>query len=357
MRKGMRDILERNLSPKNINWLLSQLYKFFAIPLSIRFLKGKTLTGPLMAGIFVTYRCNSRCSMCDYPSRGDEPEMDTPGMLNVIKELMGMGVSGIGFTGGEPLLRKDIFELIRFVRSGNLPVTLNTNGILLNRKDITEQLVASDPTNINISLDSSNSATHDRLRGREGLFEQTTMGIKELASQIKHQNSRTMITVVTVLSNDNCDQIEDIAVLSRDLGAHRFGVMPMHHYEKGSCRAVADERLKNIPDRIKRINTLPIENSKRYIESLKEAFAGKPFPVACNAGYTSIFIDPSGRVAPCLGYVQIEKWLRQPGADESLKALWHSAEYAGIRKETSSCRMCYLNCQAELNFIWPPFFY
>ena len=310
-----------------------------------------------MGGIFVTYKCNSNCTMCHYPSRASREEMNTNEMVNVIREMSEIGVSGIGFTGGEPLLRDDIFHLIKYAKSFNIPITLNTNGILLRRKDIVENILKCSPTNINISLDSSIAAKHNRLRGGKGLFELTTEGIRALADAIRVNKSNVKITVVTVISEDNYEEIEDIAALAKELGAHRLGIMPLHDYGKGTCMAVKSDKLANMAERIKNISVLPIENSSKYIDSIDNAFSGKPFPVKCNAGYTSIFVDPYGKVTPCLGYVQREEWFFQLNKEQSLAELWHSAKYAEIRKETLRCRTCHLNCQAELNFLWPPFLY
>lgn len=351
----MREILLNSLQGNNLRWLFSQAYKYAAIPFSMRFLKGKTIAGPLMGSIFVTYRCNSCCTMCSYPGRANANELSTKELFTVIDDMMAIGTSGIGFTGGEPLLRKDIFQVIRHARSYGIPVTLNTNGLLLNNAEILEQVVASDPTNINISLDGACRETHDRLRGRDGLFDKTTNGLRLLAEAIRFNGSRIRITVVSVVSDENYEEIEQIASLSRELGAHRIGFMPLHDYDATGCSVVRSEKLANISKRINSITVLPLENSTRFVASFDQAVSGSPFPVVCNAGYTSLFVDPYGKVSPCLGFFQMGKWYHDIRQGESLAEFWRSEAYASIRAEVSHCRKCYLNCQAELNFLWPAY--
>lgn len=355
MRIGMREILVNNLRRSGLRWLLSQAYKFAAIPFSMKFLNGQSITGPLLGSIFVTYRCNSSCTMCSYPKRAQKDELGTEEVAAVIDDMMKLRTSGIGFTGGEPLLRSDMPLLIKHARSYGIPVTLNTNGILLNNATILNRVVESDPTNINISLDGCCRETHDRLRGREGLFDKTVSGIRLLADNIGAAGSNTKITIVTVVSDANSEEIEAIAELANRTGAHRIGFMPLHNYDAASCSVARSDKLTGISRRLKAIKSIPLENSSRFVESFDLAVSGEPFPAVCNAGYTSLFVDPYGRIAPCLGYLQMGKWTDNIRMGTTLTELWKSDGYAHVRAEATHCRKCYLNCQAELSFLWPSY--
>ena len=355
MRKGMREIVAENIRRSNLKWLARQGVKYAAIPLGLRLGRGRTLVGPLMGSIFVTYRCNSRCVMCHLTERHKGPEIGTAGMKRIIDQMVKIGTSGIGFTGGEPLLRPDIFELVAHARGFGIPVTLNTNGILLCKDGVLNRLLDVDPTNVNISLDGPSGVTHDVLRGSTGVFDKTVQGARRLAEAIKIAGAPVRLTAVTVLSEENLSELDQIAELAKDIGFHRIGFMPLHEINARTCSVAANPKFSGISERLRAIAALPLENSPRYLEAIEMAFAGQPFPVRCNAGHTSIFVDPYGRIAPCLGYFQMGRWVAETDQGEGIASLWNSSEYCNVRRETAKCRACYLNCQAELNFLWPEF--
>lgn len=352
MRKGMREIVVSNLRHSNLKWLVRQAIKYVAIPASMKFMDGGALVGPLMGTIFVTYRCNSRCGMCHLTGRHRGKEIDTAGMKRIIDQLVAIGTSGIGFTGGEPLLRGDIFELIAHAKGYGVPVTLNTNGILLADGDLVERLLQAGPDNVNISLDGSREDTHDASRGGAGLFAKTVAGAGRLADAIRLRGAPVSLTAVTVVSEENLAELEAIVALAATTGFHRIGFMPLHEISEKTCNVAANPAMAGVADRLHAIDTLPVENSSRYIDAMELAFAGKPFPVRCNAGHTSLFIDPYGRIAPCLGYFQMGRWFAETGNGDGIAELWRSAEYKTLRQETAKCRLCYLNCQAELSLLW-----
>lgn len=356
MRKGMQEIVMESLRRSNLNWLARQAVKYAVIPASIKFMRGRALAGPLMGSIFVTYRCNSRCGMCHLTERHKGAEIGTDGMKRIIDQLLAIGTSGIGFTGGEPLLRDDIFALIAHARGYGIPVTLNSNGILLNNGEMIDKLLQAAPNNVNISLDGATSATHDGSRGGTGLFAQTLAGAGKLAEAIKRTGSAVRLTAVTVVAEENLAELEQIVTLAAATGFHRIGFNPLHEINAHTCRVVANPQLKGIAARLHAIDGLPVENSASYIDSLEDAFSGKPFPVKCNAGHTAIFIDPYGRIAPCLGYFQMGRWFRETVNGEGIAELWRSPAYRELRQETARCRLCYLNCMAELSYLWKEFF-
>lgn len=355
MREGMKRIIMARLRQSNLRWLVRQAGKYLAIPYALRCQDGRAPVGPLMGSIFVTYRCNSCCGMCSLAARHTPGELSEAEMIGVIDDLVRIGVSGIGFTGGETLLREDIFRLIRHTRAQGLPVTLNTNAILLTRSEKVEELVNSGVTNVNISLDGASAETHDRVRGGAGIFAKTMAGMTALTTAIRQAGAATTVTVVTVISRDNEAELEQIAELAARSGADQIGFMPLHHFDGGRIRLEPMAGGAEIVRRLQRIgrDILPLENSAEYLTYLTRAFAGEPFPSRCNAGQTSLFIDPCGKLSPCLGFFQLGRWYGDLRAGDTIPELWRSERYRAVRQETIRCRQCYLNCQAELNLLWP----
>jgi len=333
-------------------WLGKQLAKYLSIQYAGRCLDGRACAGPLMGGLVVLNRCNSRCPMCDIPMR-PEQVLTTAQMKALIDQFMELGTSGLGFTGGEPLLRHDIFELIQYARGYGIPVTLNTNGILLDPGNV-ECLLEAEPTNVNISLDGAFAQTHDRLRGGP-FFEKTIDAISRLSSAASRRNSKTVVTVVTVISEENVGELQETARLVKTLGAHRWGVMPLHNTHHGTeCRPLASEKLRGLSRWLMEIQEVVVDNSASYLRALESAWAGEPFPHRCNAGYTSLFVDSNLQVYPCLGYYMMGRSVYKLGSETmTLRQLWYSELYRSVRNETLTCRQCYLNCQSELSYLVP----
>lgn len=127
----------------------------------------------------LTRTCNLKCvhcytasDACKYPD-----ELTTDQCKEVLKDLAAFKVPAVLFSGGEPLVRPDLFELARFGRDLGLHVVLSTNGTLIT-PPIAQQFKDLGFAYIGISLDSAIPAIHDQFRGVEGAFERTMRGFR-----------------------------------------------------------------------------------------------------------------------------------------------------------------------------------
>lgn len=352
MRKGFAGVIWRAIKEGRLPWIIRQAGKYAAIEAGHVLCRGKALAGPLMGVLVITNECNSRCPMCDITSRPRET-LTSAEARSIILQLIEAGSSGIGITGGEPLLRDDIFELTALARSFGIPVTLNTNGLLLNAEKI-DALIKADPTNINISIDGGRAETHDKLRGGP-FFEKTVAHIKELAAKVRERGSGMTVTVVSVISKTNYLELDELLKTVKECGAHRLGIMPLHNTRMGlDLGVVPAPELAGVPDKLLAQNEVLLDNSANYVRSLKGAFAGRPLPIVCNAAYTSLFVDCRRNVYGCLGDYMAMKPLAKLSLEKGaphLKDIWYASEYRKKRLEMLKCRSCYLNCQAELSWL------
>ena len=110
---------------------------------------------------------------------GDGDELTTAEIKRLLDEARALGVIEIIFSGGEPLLRPDMIELVRHASDLGLLTRLNTNGLLLNRETVSA-LKEAGVSLCAVSVDSADPAEHDRLRGMPGLHQQLTEGIRLL---------------------------------------------------------------------------------------------------------------------------------------------------------------------------------
>ncbi len=101
--------------------------------------------------ISVTNRCNLRCRMCQIPLQSNG-EMATEELKEIIRDAAGLNPNSIVFSGGEPLLRKDIFELISFVNQRKINTCLTSNGTLIDN-EVARNLASSGIGVVNISIE------------------------------------------------------------------------------------------------------------------------------------------------------------------------------------------------------------
>lgn len=155
---------------------------------------------PLFVSWQLTQRCNLRCKYCDYHQGSAQDELTTAQIIRIIDQLKAAGTLAISFTGGEPLIRDDIGEVIAYTHSKGIIAKINTNGILVPKK-IKELAHAGQ---VNLSFDGRES-THDRVRGK-GSYAALVDAIELLKHKAK---SIAFHATLTDCSIDNTDFILD----------------------------------------------------------------------------------------------------------------------------------------------------
>jgi Fe-coproporphyrin III synthase len=166
----------------------------------------------------LTDRCNLSCTHCysrSGPGCTPEGELPTAEAIRVIDDLADMGVPLILFTGGEPLLREDIWELARHAGSRGLKMALSTNGTLIT-PGVARKIRDCGIEYAGISLDGARAETHDLYRNSPGAFDRT---IRAFAS-CKEAGLRCGVRVT--LTKENCRELGALVDLSLSLGASRF---------------------------------------------------------------------------------------------------------------------------------------
>ncbi|GAB4483833.1 MAG: heme b synthase [Thermodesulfovibrionales bacterium] len=362
IRKIYIDLLLRKFSDKEYGRLFSLGRQYLLTHLSS--LLRRPFCGPILGTLVTNYRCNYRCVMCGLPQRDMEfndrglREFDTARMLRVIDEFASLGVSGIGFTGGEPLLRKDVFELLAHAKRRGMISHLNTNGALLD-DTAARNIVSAGVDSLNVSLDGAHAKTHDAIRGVEGAFEKAVRAVERAIAARKRSGAGLRIKTVAVLGEDNIDEAVEIVGLSQDLGADCVEFIPQQPFAVGKQNVPAAptfqgkvETIAGTLIRMKRSGAR-IENSLAHLRLFSRSFSGEPSPLKCFAGYNSLAVDCYGEIYPCVPWYN---WRRPAGnvQETDLEGFWYSKRYNRLRKEVSGCRGCYLNCQAELNILFSP---
>jgi MoaA/NifB/PqqE/SkfB family radical SAM enzyme len=161
---------------------------------------------PKYCSIFLTNACVLKCKICEiWRAAGDDQELDLEGWKPALTRLRDVldPEAEICFTGGEPLIKKGIVELIRFAGEIGFRTGLNTNGYLLDAA-MAEALRDASLWSITFSLDGLNEQTHDFIRGVPGSYKRVIQAIDHLSA------SRIQIGIGTVIVEQNLDEITDL---------------------------------------------------------------------------------------------------------------------------------------------------
>ncbi len=163
----------------------------------------------------VTYACNLHCKHC-YATAGKalDDELTTDEALEVIDKLDRLGVTVIAFSGGEPLVRKDIFELTEYAAEKGIYVAMATNGTLIT-ENVARKMKESGVGYVQISLD-GRKETHDKFRGIKGCYDRAVEGIRNAVK------AGLFVNVSMTVTKYNYQDVEHVVRLCEELGVNWF---------------------------------------------------------------------------------------------------------------------------------------
>lgn len=164
----------------------------------------------------MTYKCNLKCLHCyiNASPQGDDG-LTKDEAINLVDQMAEIKIPLLIMSGGEPLMRRDFFEIAKYASKRGLKLALSTNGTLISKK-VAEELKEIGFLYIGISLDSPYPEFHDKFRGVEGAFDLTVKGIKNAIEAGLNVGLRFTIT------SRNIDQIDDYILLALNLGVKRI---------------------------------------------------------------------------------------------------------------------------------------
>ncbi|WBW97319.1 radical SAM protein [Oceanirhabdus sp. W0125-5] len=249
---------------------------------------------PISFHIAVTHRCMYNCSYCSARGRGYGNELTTEQWKKVFKELQDMGTSVIGLTGGEPLLREDIEDLIGAFDERS-SVVLFTTG-----KDLTlekaKKLKDRGLFGVGISLDTVNPDKHNATRGFKEAYKYAIEGIKNS----KEAGLYTIIQTVVLERDLDENKLYELFQLGKEMGVHEIkilepimsGELMNKPQEKGVFySSEARKKLIEIGLRANKSGRFPKITTFAYTES-KERYG-------CGAGTQHSYITAQGNLYPC----------------------------------------------------------
>jgi radical SAM protein with 4Fe4S-binding SPASM domain len=222
----------------------------------------------------ITYACNLRCKHC-YATAGKvlEDELSTEEALKTIDELDRLGVTILAFSGGEPLVRKDIFKLTKYASKKGMYVALATNGTLISQQ-MAKKIKKNGVSYLQISLDGLRD-THNSFRGIDNAFDRTIKGIK---NAVKYNFFVNISMTVTKL---NYKEVPAVIKLCEELGVDWF----MHYNFIPTGRGRDIIKLDITPEeREDLLNLLYEKNFKSNISLLSTAPQFARIALQCDGG-------------------------------------------------------------------------
>ena len=261
---------------------------------------------PDQFSIAIMRACPNDCIHCSAPSRQGDILSDVV-IKRAISESLDLGAYLITFDGGEPMLRKELPQLVSHVDQRAI-ATAFTSGYHLT-SDLARQLKQAGLYAVRISIDSPHEDEHDRVRGRKGAFRDALAGVKNALE------AGLLVDLFMVTSPSNIDHLEDAFCLASDLGAHELSLYEI--VAVGRWSSHRDEVLT--ADDIQRLERFHKE--KNRIEGPRvtaHPYLLGPKMFGCFAGRRWIHVDAAGDALPC-AYMPISFGNIN---DRSLKEVW-----------------------------------
>jgi len=306
-----------------------------------------------------TAGCNLECSHCrrlDVSRELMRTDLTPTEGKRLIDQIAETGRPVLIFSGGEPLMRPDIFELATHARNRGLMIALASNGTLID-EPMARTIAQSGFDRVSISLDGADADTHDRFRMQTGSFDRAIAALAHLRTL----GVQTQINC-TVARHDK-DQIEAVLRLAEQAGAaavHYFLLVPV-----GCGEQIADDQMldaKEVEDRLRLIDNLQQTTSLQikptcaphYYRVIRQQAREQHRPRSgqtrqsalhtmtrgCLAGIGVCFVSHEGKVFPC-GYLPLEAGdVRRT----SFGAIWRNSELFHALRDfsrlTGKCGIC-----------------
>ena len=261
-----------------------------------------------------TIKCNLSCAHCRRVDGDDAAgsDLSTAQAKEMINQLALLGENQdfmpmLVFSGGEPLCRDDLFELIDHAKAGGVPCALATNGTLIDSA-MARKIKESGFERVSVSLDGATSDIHNKLRRMDGSFEGAINGIRYL------NDCGVAFQINITITRHNVHQLDDIFVLAEKLGAvavHLFMLVPVGCGEEFAAEdMLSDDEYEQLLKQVaQKENTIRLEVKvtcgPHYERVIREQGPEqRRMSKGCLAGSGVIFVGHSGDVFPC-GYLPV----------------------------------------------------
>jgi radical SAM protein with 4Fe4S-binding SPASM domain len=299
---------------------------------------------PQLIAFEVTGQCQFNCAHCRSNARDyDSRELTTLECKKILVALSNYHRCTVVFTGGEPMERADLCDLLRYAKGLGLRTALSTCGYLMDEM-MMQRFKALDVMTLSLTLDGSTEKKHDTFRRTPGSFH----AMIKTAELAKKAGMRFQVN--TTINRGNLDEVKDIAALAQSLGAHCFN--PYIMMPTGQSSRLEDQMLGPIEYEVL-LNDLyvikqdfPVEVrvscGPQFARVSKPIGAERRLGVGCFGGREHAFITYRGQVQTC-GYLPVSAGNLLEN-DFDFKEIWENAQvFQAVRDRKNlpaNCQSC-----------------
>jgi len=302
---------------------------------SLRLVRG-FLTGRFInCNLQITYRCNFKCQICDFWKREHNPaeELSLDDIRTIGRKLNEFGTIIISLAGGEPLIRDDLCDIITVLNAtGHFPILI-TNGWYVN-ETVARDILKAGLQEISVSVDYIDPARHDSQRGCPGSWGRAVNALELF--QKNRPDRRNRVHMISVLMDDNLEDVEALIKLSREIGVTYM--INLHSWNRGA-------KARRLPDKSVTRHLLDLKRKypefvtlTSYIENLDQAILQGGVG-DCRTGRLLMNIDNCGNVARCTERLDepVGNILKED-IHELRRRLWNVCD-------TQPCAQCWTSCR------------
>ena len=301
---------------------------------------------PKEAFVAVTYKCNSRCSMCNIWKTENPKEMP-PSEYSKLPTTL----DTINITGGEPFLRNDLVEIVQVIhrRIPGVRIVFSTNGSVTDL--IVDQIrrirAFHSRVGVGVSIDGL-SGTHDQIRGVKGLFDKAIATLESLKAR-----GLSDLRLAMTIQQENYREVPEVFGISQRLGVE-FSATMVHNSEiyfrkSDNTRPISDseanEVIKPVVDSLLKSRRIKDWLRAYHMNGMIDPSVRASFYSRCQAGKRYFFVTPGGDVYPCnvMDYrvgnmTEVEDWSQ----------LWTQSAREQLDAAVSSCgNDCWMVCNTR----------
>jgi pyrroloquinoline quinone biosynthesis protein E len=296
----------------------------------------------------LTYRCPLHCPYCSNPVLAVEKgELETEEWKQVIRQAASLGVLQIGFSGGEPLQRKDLETLVEVARQTGLYTNLITSGLGLTQSRA-ERLAATGLDNVQLSFQAVEGELADRIAGVRNAHDQKLRVAKLV------QESGIALSLNVVLHRFNIDGLGQIIDFAERLAATRLELANTQYYGwafRNRSRMIPTREQVESAAQVAFAARRRLKGVMEILYVLPDYFTGRPKPCMNGWGRRYLTVNPSGSVLPCPTAYEIPGLAFDNARERSLAWIWQESEsfnrFRGTEWMPDPCRSC---PQREVDF-------
>jgi pyrroloquinoline quinone biosynthesis protein E len=289
----------------------------------------------------LTYACPLQCPYCSNPVEfaSYKDEMSTADWIKVFREARTMGATQLGFSGGEPLLRQDLEELIAEARQLGFYTNLITSGIGLNKERI-KTFKTAGLDHIQISFQSSDEAQNNFIAGTDSFQHKM-----EMAREVKAQGYPMVLCFV--LHRMNIDKTADVLERAIELNADYVELANTQYY--GWALENRDQLLPS-REQLEKAEAVAHEYQERLKGKMKIYYVVPDYyedrPKPCMNGWGAVFltVTPDGKALPCHTARQLPGLVFPDVREHSIDWIWNDSaifnEFRGFDWMQEPCRSC-----------------